>query len=539
MTLFKFQLHSVIVIDLCFQIDKMEYHDTSKDIIKELLKLCGKSTLNCDSKVYKEARNSDLGDFALSDSIIKELKLGERDTKSSSLLDDLVSLSKTWPVSLGKWQRGKNGKNIYFTVDRVAYMEKTFEENKRGMALEKCHSLIICDLHTAVEQDPKPFSLTELRCLYHSLLQYNSLRSRGHSVFFSLQPLHRREELKRIPHLLGELDSKVLYQDFVLEDVIESEEMKAKCENHSCKSCTSDEDMLILDIQEFVLENYGETINDKNLHQIRISKNNGTNLLNTVSFYESFAMKHNSGQIYCFCPQSKEHRSKEARLLWKTLTTFPQTEFKLDVVGHVSGDFSAEEAWLDREKIVTNITADRLTSAQHEVPMEKVRTITLASLKSDLLKKSLRASLRFKQESDQLCDEKAGSFLVYNCARIGSILKLFEEMKNENVYPDFPNEVNLSLLTESVEWSLVFRYISSYHQLMHEMKMAENHHKMMQMLVAFSHDFSSYYNRTHILTDPREHLYPKMFARLYLLKECRQFLQVCLDMLGIKLLSEI
>lgn len=60
-----------------------------------------------------------------------------------------------------------------------------------------------------------------------------------------------------------------------------------------------------------------------------------------------------------------------------------------------------------------------------------------------------------------------------------------------------------------------------------------------KFLVQLSMDFSSYYNRVHILGEPRPHLFGQMFARLQLLRAVREVLHTGLAMLGLPPLSYI
>ena len=46
------------------------------------------------------------------------------------------------------------------------------------------------------------------------------------------------------------------------------------------------------------------------------------------------------------------------------------------------------------------------------------------------------------------------AFILYNSARIETLLTSFQRMVNENYYPEL-GEVNLELLTELVEWELI------------------------------------------------------------------------------------
>ncbi|XP_036850158.1 DALR anticodon-binding domain-containing protein 3 isoform X2 [Manis javanica] len=60
-----------------------------------------------------------------------------------------------------------------------------------------------------------------------------------------------------------------------------------------------------------------------------------------------------------------------------------------------------------------------------------------------------------------------------------------------------------------------------------------------KFLVQLTMDFSSYYNRVHVLGEPRPHLFAQMCARLQLLRALREVLHAGLAMLGLPPLSHV
>ena len=131
--------------------------------------------------------------------------------------------------------------------------------------------------------------------------------------------------------------------------------------------------------------------------------------------------------------------------------------------------------------------------------------------------------------------------MQYNCARVCSLLKQFDGMVEDGTYPAFKEEsVDFGLLTDLQEWELIFKYLCPSLEMMKEIcGHPENVPRLVQWLMSFSMDFSSYYNRTHVLTDPREHLYPKMFARIQLFKRIKSWLEFWLEVLDLPPLTEV
>ncbi|XP_020605476.1 DALR anticodon-binding domain-containing protein 3-like isoform X3 [Orbicella faveolata] len=91
---------------------------------------------------------------------------------------------------------------------------------------------------------------------------------------------------------------------------------------------------------------------------------------------------------------------------------------------------------------------------------------------------------------------RQAAFVLYNCARLSKLFQNFEENVHKGIYPALPpvNDVDFNLL----------------------------HDQICCFLFNLSHKFSAYYGRVHILGESKQHLFPTMFARLYLMKTLQQ-----------------
>ncbi|XP_045712636.1 DALR anticodon-binding domain-containing protein 3 isoform X2 [Phyllostomus hastatus] len=99
------------------------------------------------------------------------------------------------------------------------------------------------------------------------------------------------------------------------------------------------------------------------------------------------------------------------------------------------------------------------------------------------------------------------------------------------------------------EWLLLFNGVLPFPDLLHQtaaldltapgLRMAAHTEMVCKFLVQLSMDFSSYYNRVHVLTEPRPHLFGQMLARLQLLRAVREVLHAGLALLGLPPLSHI
>ncbi|XP_033744617.1 DALR anticodon-binding domain-containing protein 3-like isoform X2 [Pecten maximus] len=184
-----------------------------------------------------------------------------------------------------------------------------------------------------------------------------------------------------------------------------------------------------------------------------------------------------------------------------------------------------------------------------------ISALTSAGVKFEILSTVSRSAVKLdlsEGESGVGNDNRTGSFVMYNCARLATLFKHYEESVREGHYPPLPNieDVDFSLLREEDEWSLFFLYIFPYPDLIREtveelvpasgaISTKIHTHKICNLLINFSHSLSSYYSRTHILGENRPHLLPLMYARLYFLKIVLKVLSHALSLLGIEPMSQL
>lgn len=145
---------------------------------------------------------------------------------------------------------------------------------------------------------------------------------------------------------------------------------------------------------------------------------------------------------------------------------------------------------------------------------------------------------------------RQATFVLYNCARLSKLFQNFEENVNNGVYPNLPpvDEVDFSLLRDEAEWELLLHFIASFPAITKDtvptlttksQSFTIHTNKICCFLFSLSHKFSSYYGRVHILGESRSHLFPTMFARLYLMKALQKILHHCLELLSISSLTQM
>lgn len=141
---------------------------------------------------------------------------------------------------------------------------------------------------------------------------------------------------------------------------------------------------------------------------------------------------------------------------------------------------------------------------------------------------------------------RGGVFVMYNCARLHTLFDSYERGVEKGLYPEIPedSQLDFSALKEEGEWLLLFNYLIPFSELLEQSGQALDSEgggarvnikteQICKFLVSLSKDFSSYYNRVHVLGEPLSHLFNQMFCRLYLLRALRELYHSALDTLNL------
>ncbi|XP_065363458.1 uncharacterized protein LOC135956798 [Calliphora vicina] len=136
---------------------------------------------------------------------------------------------------------------------------------------------------------------------------------------------------------------------------------------------------------------------------------------------------------------------------------------------------------------------------------------------------------------------KGASFILYNSARLETILRTFQERIDEGDYDPLPpiDSIQWELLNEEEEWQLVYAYLAGFPNLIDRcLEQLERGLCSTHLIIHFLHGlvaiFSVYYRRIRILTEKRDHLMPYVYARIYLIKAVREVLNKTLALLDIE-----
>ncbi|KAM4721837.1 DALR anticodon-binding domain-containing protein 3 isoform 2-T2 [Rhinophrynus dorsalis] len=184
---------------------------------------------------------------------------------------------------------------------------------------------------------------------------------------------------------------------------------------------------------------------------------------------------------------------------------------------------------------------------------EIINCLTSAAIKFEMLSTAHRAQVTLDLVDTNITTKgtKSGAFVMYNCARLATMFESYNSSVHQGLYPEFPpaGELNCTTLREEGEWLLLFNYIMPFPEVLAQsaqisltspgIRVTANTDAVCKFLINFSMDFSSYYNRVHILGEPLPHLFGQMFARLQLMKAVRGVLHSALDTLHIRPLTQI
>ncbi|NXH81506.1 DALD3 protein, partial [Edolisoma coerulescens] len=191
--------------------------------------------------------------------------------------------------------------------------------------------------------------------------------------------------------------------------------------------------------------------------------------------------------------------------------------------------------------------------AQDEAWTEVIDTLTVAAIRFEMLSTAHRSQITLDLENNSISTKgtKSGAFVMYNCARLATLFDTFQQAVERGTYPPLPpvSELNFSCLQEEGEWLLLFNYLLPFPEVLQQaaqlppsskgIQITVNTERVCKFLIQLSMDFSSYYNRVHILGEPFPHLFDQMFARLQLLGAVRDVFHSALATLHLPPLSQI
>nr|XP_033781978.1 DALR anticodon-binding domain-containing protein 3 [Geotrypetes seraphini] len=184
---------------------------------------------------------------------------------------------------------------------------------------------------------------------------------------------------------------------------------------------------------------------------------------------------------------------------------------------------------------------------------EIIGILTAAAIRFEMLATAHRSRIIINMEDATISTKgtKGGAFMMYNCARLATLFESYHSAVHQGLYPAFPpvSELNFSSLQEEGEWLLLFNYIIPFSEVLSQsaqsamsapgIRVTVSTEVICKFLVNLSMDFSSYYNRVHILGESLPHLFNQMFARLQLMKALQEVFHCALATLHIPPINQI
>ncbi|NXK25262.1 DALD3 protein, partial [Arenaria interpres] len=256
----------------------------------------------------------------------------------------------------------------------------------------------------------------------------------------------------------------------------------------------------------------------------------------------------------------EEFQQQQLDLLWRILDPGAHTTLQKHLVcGPVkvtnpSSPIGADQYFQLRKRQMYEASVMKYGElAQDEAWTEVIDTLTVAAIRFEMLSTAHRSQITLDLEDSSISTKgtKSGAFVMYNCARLATLFDTYQRAVERGTYPPLPpaSELNFSCLREEGEWLLLFNYLLPFPEVLQQaaelpppskgIRITANTETVCKFLIQLSMDFSSYYNRVHILGEPFPHLFDQMFARLRLLGAVRDMFHSALATLHLPPLSQI
>uniref|UniRef100_A0A8C8SVN7 DALR anticodon binding domain containing 3 n=1 Tax=Pelusios castaneus TaxID=367368 RepID=A0A8C8SVN7_9SAUR len=255
-----------------------------------------------------------------------------------------------------------------------------------------------------------------------------------------------------------------------------------------------------------------------------------------------------------------EFQQQQVNLLWKMLDVGAYAALQkhlvcgpVKVASAPSPVGAAQYFQLRRCQMYTASVLKYGDGVQDDSWSEIISVLTSAAIRFEMLSTAHRSKITIDLEDRSVSTKgtKSGAFVMYNCARLATLFRTYQQAAEQGAYPAFPpaSQLNFSSLRDESEWLLLFNYILPFPEALSQaarlpvssqgIRITASTEAVCKFLIHLSMDFSSYYNRVHILGEPRPHLFSQMFARLQLLRGVRDVIHGALAKLHLPPLSQI
>ncbi|XP_054243318.1 DALR anticodon-binding domain-containing protein 3 [Indicator indicator] len=256
----------------------------------------------------------------------------------------------------------------------------------------------------------------------------------------------------------------------------------------------------------------------------------------------------------------EEFQQQQLDLLWRILDPRAHTALQKHLicgpvkVTNPSSPIGADQYFQLRKRQMYEASVMKYGElAQDESWTEVIDTLTVAAIRFEMLSTAHRSQITLDLEDSSISTKgtKSGAFVMYNCARLATLFGTYQQAVEQGTYPPLPpaSELKYSCLREEGEWLLLFNYLLPFPEVLQQaaelpaatkgIRITASTETVCKFLIQLSMDFSSYYNRVHVLGEPFPHLFDQMFARLQLLGAVRDVFHSALATLHLPPLSQI
>ncbi|NXF91415.1 DALD3 protein, partial [Eubucco bourcierii] len=256
----------------------------------------------------------------------------------------------------------------------------------------------------------------------------------------------------------------------------------------------------------------------------------------------------------------EEFQQQQLDLLWRILDPRAHTALQKHLicgpvkVTNPSSPIGADQYFqLRRHQMYDASVMKYGELAQDEAWTEVIDTLTVAAIRFEMLSTAHRSQITLDLEDSSISTKgtKSGAFVMYNCARLATLFGTYQQAVEQGTYPPLPpaSELKYSCLREEGEWLLLFNYLLPFPEVLQQaaelpaptkgIRITASTETVCKFLIQLSMDFSSYYNRVHVLGEPFPHLFDQMFARLQLLEAVKDMFHSALATLHLPPLSQI
>nr|XP_051708424.1 DALR anticodon-binding domain-containing protein 3 isoform X4 [Oryctolagus cuniculus] len=213
-----------------------------------------------------------------------------------------------------------------------------------------------------------------------------------------------------------------------------------------------------------------------------------------------------------------EFQQQKLDLLWWKLddqAPLRQKHLVCGPVRAVGAAMTAPEYYESRHAQVCKASALKRGGdpAQDPAWTEIAGVLSVATIKFEMLSTAPRSQLLLAPADSSISTKgtKSGIFVMYNCARLATLFESYKRSEEQGLYPPFPSVASLdfSLLQDEGEWLLLFNSVLPFPELLSQLAalapttpglhLPARTETVCKFLVQLSMDFSSYYNRVHVL----------------------------------------